>query len=95
MCAALRYDKYCPFYKTVEMMRNIATFHTLATAAVEKTASGNAEGHKITFAVIKQRMADTLYKVRTICCHQAALGRHTVQGANHLLSSSSAWLFST
>ena len=35
-----KYDKYCPFYKSVEMMRNIATFHRLATAAVEKTASG-------------------------------------------------------
>lgn len=22
-----KYDKYCPFYKSVEMMRNIATFH--------------------------------------------------------------------
>lgn len=45
------------------MMRNIATFHRLATAAVEKTASGNAEGQKITFNVIKQRMGDVLYKL--------------------------------
>jgi vacuolar-type H+-ATPase catalytic subunit A/Vma1 len=22
-----KYDKYCPFYKSVEMMRNICTFH--------------------------------------------------------------------
>ncbi len=44
-------------------MRNIATFHRLATAAVEKTASGNAEGQKITFNVIKQRMSDVLYKL--------------------------------
>lgn len=28
-----KYDKYCPFYKSVEMMRNIATFHRLATGA--------------------------------------------------------------
>jgi V-type H+-transporting ATPase subunit A len=58
-----KYDKYCPFYKSVEMMRNIATFHRLATAAVEKTASGNAEGQRITFNVIKQRMSDVLYKL--------------------------------
>lgn len=58
-----KYDKYCPFYKSVEMMRNIATFHRLATAAVEKTASGNAEGAKITLNVIKQRMGDVLYKL--------------------------------
>eukprot|EP00798_Chlamydomonas_sp_ICE-L_P030939 gene30941-35996_t len=57
------YDKYCPFYKSVEMMRNISCFHRLATAAVEKTASGNAEGQKITLNVIKQRLADTLYKL--------------------------------
>lgn len=41
-----KYDKYCPFYKSVEMMRNIAAFHRLATAAVEKTAAGNAEGEQ-------------------------------------------------
>ncbi|MEW5299013.1 MAG: hypothetical protein WDW36_002069 [Sanguina aurantia] len=60
-----KYDKYCPFYKSVEMMRNIVHFHHLATAAVEKTAAGNAEGQKITFNVIKQRMGDTLYKLTT------------------------------
>lgn len=45
------------------MMRNISTFHRLATAAIEKTAGGNAEGAKITLNIIKQRMGDTLYKV--------------------------------
>ncbi len=44
-------------------MRNISTFHRLATAAIEKTAGGNAEGQKITLNVIKQRMGDTLYKL--------------------------------
>lgn len=58
-----KYDKYCPFYKSVEMMRNIVTFHRLATAAVERTASGNAEGQKITLNVVKQRMSDVLYKL--------------------------------
>jgi len=58
-----KYDKYCPFYKSVEMMRNICTFHNAATSAVEKTASGNAEGQKITLNIIKQRMGDVLYKV--------------------------------
>jgi len=35
----------------------------LATAAVERTAGGNAEGQKITFNVIKQRLGDVLYKL--------------------------------
>lgn len=58
-----KYDKYCPFYKTVGMMRNISAFHRLATAAVEKTAGGNAEGARITYNVIKQRLGDVLYKL--------------------------------
>jgi V-type H+-transporting ATPase subunit A len=45
------------------MMRNIVTFHRLATAAVEKTAAGNSEGQKISYNVIKQRMGDVLYKL--------------------------------
>ena len=45
------------------MMRNISTFHRLATAAVEKTAAGNADGARVTLNVIKQRLGDTLYKL--------------------------------
>ena len=44
-------------------MRNIVTFHRLASAAVEKTAAGNSEGQKITYNVIKQRLGDVLYKL--------------------------------
>jgi V-type H+-transporting ATPase subunit A len=59
-----KYDKYCPFYKSVEMMRNICAFHRLATAAVEKTAqSADAAGGRVTLNVIKQRMGDVLYKL--------------------------------
>ncbi len=31
-----KYDKYCPFYKSVELMRNICTFHRLATGERER-----------------------------------------------------------
>lgn len=47
--------------QSVGMLRNITTFHHLATSAVEKTASSS--GQKITFNVIKQRLGDLLYKV--------------------------------
>jgi V-type H+-transporting ATPase subunit A len=57
-----KYDKYCPFYKSVGMLRNITTFHNLATQAVERTAGGDA-GHKVTYNIIKQRLGDLLYKV--------------------------------
>lgn len=81
-----KYDKYCPFYKSVEMMRNIAAFHKLATAAVEKTASGNAEGARITFNVIKQRMGDVLYKLTSQKFEDPADGEEAVRsklGAVH------------
>eukprot|EP00879_Flechtneria_rotunda_P001565 GHRR01001724.1.p1 GENE.GHRR01001724.1~~GHRR01001724.1.p1 ORF type:complete len:616 (+),score=222.24 GHRR01001724.1:185-2032(+) len=74
-----KYDKYCPFYKSVEMMRNIATFHRLATAAVEKTAGGNAEGQKITFNLIKQRLGDVMYKLTSQKFEDPADGEDAVR----------------
>uniref|UniRef100_A0A0D9WSW8 V-type proton ATPase catalytic subunit A n=1 Tax=Leersia perrieri TaxID=77586 RepID=A0A0D9WSW8_9ORYZ len=55
------YDKFCPFYKSVWMMRNIIHFNTLANQAVERAA--NAEGQKITYTVIKHRMGDLFYRL--------------------------------
>ena len=37
------YDRYCPFYKTVEMLRNIIAFYECASAAVGR-AGGAAAG---------------------------------------------------
>lgn len=67
-----KYDKYCPFYKSVWMLRNIMAFHALATAAVERPATG--EGAKLTFATIRTRLgallrpasASTLYHHRHV-----------------------------
>ncbi|KAG8038603.1 hypothetical protein GUJ93_ZPchr0255g33279 [Zizania palustris] len=55
------YDKFCPFYKSVWMMRNIIHFNTLANQAVERAAS--ADGQKITYSVIKHRMGDLFYRL--------------------------------
>uniref|UniRef100_A0A0E0Q163 V-type proton ATPase catalytic subunit A n=1 Tax=Oryza rufipogon TaxID=4529 RepID=A0A0E0Q163_ORYRU len=55
------YDKFCPFYKSVWMMRNIIHFNTLANQAVERAA--NADGQKITYSVIKHRMGDLFYRL--------------------------------
>eukprot|EP00884_Botryococcus_braunii_P023521 jgi/Botrbrau1/9853/Bobra.0313s0022.1 len=57
------YDKYCPFYKTVDMLRNITTFHHQALAAIERTSSGGGDAGKITLNVIKTRLGDLLYKI--------------------------------
>ena len=53
----------CVCVQSVAMLRSITSFHNLATQAVERTASGGAEGHKITYNVIKQRLGDVLYKI--------------------------------
>jgi V-type H+-transporting ATPase subunit A len=55
------YDKFCPFYKSVWMMRNIVHFNTLANQAVERAAG--SEGQKITYTIIKQRLNDLIYRL--------------------------------
>jgi len=55
------YDKFCPFYKSAWMLRNMVHFFNLATASVEKTT--HVEGPKITLAVIKQRMGKLIYEL--------------------------------
>lgn len=38
-----RYDKYCPFYKSVDMLRNMIAFYDAANEVVERTAASGAE----------------------------------------------------
>merc|ERR1712142_344564 len=57
------YDKYCPFYKTSFMMKNICTFYDEATQAVERTANSEK---KITWAIIKEAMSDHLYALTSM-----------------------------
>ena len=54
------YDKYCPFYKSVEMMRNIVAFHEQATRSIERTAHADT---KVTYAMIKARCGGLLYEI--------------------------------
>ncbi|THU55512.1 hypothetical protein C4D60_Mb11t07360 [Musa balbisiana] len=55
------YDKFCPFYKSVWMMRNIIHFNTMANQAVERGAG--SDGQKITYSVIKHRLGDLFYRL--------------------------------
>merc|ERR1711953_1340309 len=48
------YDRYCPFYKTVGMMKNIIHFYDLARNAVENTAESE---NKVTWNVIRESMS--------------------------------------
>jgi len=70
------YDKFCPLYKSVWMMRNIVCFNTLANDCIERNVLAhrmNKEGNKggsvikarVTFQIIKQRLGDLLYRLST------------------------------
>jgi len=51
------YDKYCPFFKTVGMLRNMMFFHDEAQKAIE---SSNPD-RKITWQMIKSQLGDLLF----------------------------------
>ncbi|KAF3640966.1 hypothetical protein FXO37_23225 [Capsicum annuum] len=55
------YDKFCPFYKSVWMLRNIIHFYNLANQAVERAAG--MDGQKITYTLIKHRLGDLFYRL--------------------------------
>merc|ERR1719198_33067 len=53
------YDRMCPFYKSVWMMKNMHDFYILAKKAIENSTAEN----KITCHRIKQTMNETIYKI--------------------------------
>lgn len=57
------YDRFCPFYKTVGMLKNMMSFYDLACHAVESTAQNE---NKITLAVIRDAMGDLLYQLSSM-----------------------------
>jgi len=57
------YDRYCPFYKTVGMLRNIIAFYDLARHSVETTAQSE---HKITWNVIRESMGNIMYQLASM-----------------------------
>ncbi len=50
--------------QSVGMLRNMISFYHMANEAVERTAAGGADGQRITYNVIKNRLGDVLYKLR-------------------------------
>jgi V-type H+-transporting ATPase subunit A len=68
------YDKFCPFYKTVWMLRNMIFFYNQAQKAVESSG----EDKRITFATIKNTMGDLLYQITCMKFQDPATGDQTV-----------------
>jgi len=57
------YDRYCPFYKTVGMLKNTIAFYDMARHAVESTAQSE---NKITWGVIREAMGNILYQLSSM-----------------------------
>merc|ERR1711892_121073 len=57
------YDGYCPFYKTVGMLKNIVAFYDLARHSVESTAQSD---HKITWNIIRESMSQIMYQLASM-----------------------------
>ncbi|KYQ90179.1 vacuolar H+-ATPase A subunit [Tieghemostelium lacteum] len=53
------YDKCCPFFKTIWMLRNMMTFYNLAQKAVENSTPD----HKVTWNQIRNDMKDILTRI--------------------------------
>lgn len=57
------YDRFCPFYKTVGMLKNMIAFYDMARHAVESTAQSE---NKITWSVIRDSMGQILYQLSSM-----------------------------
>ncbi|KAK9717861.1 H(+)-transporting V1 sector ATPase subunit A [Basidiobolus ranarum] len=66
------YDRYCPFYKTVWLLRNMIGFYSHATHAVEVT------NNQITWAKIRDNMGDVLYKLSSMKFEDPADGEEVI-----------------
>ncbi|KAI7985683.1 hypothetical protein LOK49_LG14G02287 [Camellia lanceoleosa] len=72
------YDKFCPFYKSVWMMRNIIHFYNLANQGVERGAG--MDGQKITYSLIKHRLGDLFYRLVSQKFEDPAEGEEALVG---------------
>ncbi|GLH10584.1 V-type proton ATPase catalytic subunit A [Gryllus bimaculatus] len=57
------YDRFCPFYKTVGMLKNMISFYDMARHAVESTAQTE---NKITWNIIRENMSNIIYQLSSM-----------------------------
>eukprot|EP00052_Salpingoeca_macrocollata_P004912 m.44291 g.44291 ORF g.44291 m.44291 type:complete len:611 (+) comp14539_c0_seq1:975-2807(+) len=57
------WDRYCPFFKTVLMMRNIVSFYDQARRSVESASTSYG---KVTLQTIKEKMNDVIYELSSM-----------------------------
>lgn len=67
------YDRFCPFYKTVWMLKNIIGFYDQAIHTIETS------GGSIAWARIRESMSDVLYKLTSMKFEDPADGENTLK----------------
>jgi V-type H+-transporting ATPase subunit A len=67
------YDKFCPFYKTVWMLRNMIGFYDQAIHTIETS------GGSISWTKIRESMSDILYKLTSMKFEDPADVENTLQ----------------
>jgi len=72
--ATTAYDRFCPFHKTIGMMKNLILFYDLAQKSVEKSGTES----KITYTHIKQSMGDTLDKLARMKFVDPVIGEEAI-----------------
>ncbi|KMY89994.1 V-type proton ATPase catalytic subunit A [Drosophila simulans] len=70
-----QYDAYCPFFKTIGMLKNMMTFYDAAILAVQNTADNEA---RVTWGLIRIKAAHILYELSTMKFIDPKLGEATV-----------------
>ncbi|PVU85434.1 hypothetical protein BB560_007026 [Smittium megazygosporum] len=73
------YDRYCPFYKTVWMLRNFITFHRLATHTVESTNGS------ISWSTIREKMGDMIYRLGSMKFEEPSEGQEALEKKYNIL----------
>ena len=60
------YDRYCPFYKTIWMMRNIITFFDLGCKIIgtSEENKGKEKDQKVPYHMIRSHFGPTIHKIK-------------------------------
>ncbi|KAI2800075.1 V-type proton ATPase catalytic subunit A, partial [Blomia tropicalis] len=56
------YDRFCPFYKTVGMLKNMIGFYDMAKNSID----GSKGDNRVTYAMIKEAMGDVMYQLSSM-----------------------------
>lgn len=68
------YDRYCPFYKTFWMLRNMITFHDLAQRTVQQSSGGKP----VTWTFIRKSIGKLIYNISCMKFQEPSNGEQQV-----------------